>query len=137
MNDLLVAIKNIIKNNFQESNVYSEGKEESFIKPYFSIKISNSSEAKELNRRYKRNIAFEISYVSDKDNINEEYLNKADELYELLEIVEKEERKLRALNMNHEVKDGGLYFKFQLEVSLIKNTEENSMKQLEVDVNGK
>lgn len=39
--------------------------------------------------------------------------------------------------MNHEVKDGGLYFKFQLEVSLIKNTEENSMKQLEVDVNGK
>jgi hypothetical protein len=133
----LVAIKNIIKNNFQESNVYSEGKEESFNKPYFFIKISNSSEAKELNRRYKRNIAFEISYVSNKDNINEEYLNKADELYELLEIVEKEERKLRALNMNHEVKDGVLYFKFQLEVSLIKNTEENSMKQLEVDVLGK
>lgn len=133
----MLTIKNIIKNNFQESNVYSEGKEESFKKPYFFIKISNSSEAKELNRRYKRNIAFEISYVSDKDNINEEYLNKADELYELLEIVEKEGRKFRALNMNHEVKDRVLYFKFQLEISLIKNTEENSMKQLEVDVLGK
>lgn len=137
INDLLVLIKKLIGNSFQEINVYSEGKEEAFNKPYFFVKILNSNEIKELNRRYKRNIALEISYVSDKENVNEDYLNKADELYELLEIVAMEGKKLRALSMTHEVKDGVLYFKFQFEFSLIKNAEENSMKQLEVDVIGK
>jgi hypothetical protein len=137
INDLLVLIKKLIGNSFQEINVYSEGKEEAFNKPYFFVKILNSNEVKELNMRYKRNIALEISYVSDKENVNEDYLNKADELYELLEVVAMEGKKLRALSMTHEVKDGVLYFKFQFEFSLIKNAEENSMKQLEVDVIGK
>lgn len=97
----------------------------------------NSNEVKELNRRYKRTVVFEISYVSDKEEINEDYLNKADELYELLEIIAMEGKNLRALNMNHEVNNRVLNFKFQLEFSLLKSIEENSMKELEVDVGGK
>jgi hypothetical protein len=137
MNNLVMLIKKVITGNFLEINAYSEGLEEHLNKPYFFIKILNSNEVKELNRRYKRTVVFEISYVSDKEEINEDYLNKADQLYELLEIIAMEGKNLRVLNMNHEVNDRVLNFKFQLEFSLLKNIEENSMKKLEVDVGGK
>ncbi len=132
-----MAIKKVLEDNFLEINVYNEEGEEELKKPYFFIKILNSNEAKELNKRYKRTVSFEINYVSDNGNINEEYLNRTDKLYELLEIVELEGKKYTALNMNHEVKDKILYFRFQLKISLLKNTGENSMKELEVDVGGK
>lgn len=125
----------MLKDNFPEINIYSE--EEALSKPYFFVKILNSNEAKELNKRYKRTVAFQVSYVSDSQNINEDYLNKADALYELLEIVEIEGKRYKALNMNHEVKEKVLSFMFQLNLNLLKSTEETSMTQLEVDVSGK
>lgn len=127
----------MLKSNFPEINIYNEESEQALSKPYFFAKILNSDEVKELNRRYKRTVNFEISYVSDSQNINWDYLNKADTLYELLEIVEVEGKKYPALNRNHEVKDKTLYFRFQLKISLLKDIEENSMKELEVDVHGK
>lgn len=137
INDLIIMIKKLINNSFSESNIYSEGNEESFNKPYFFVKILNSNEIKELNRRYKRHVTFEINYFNDKQNRNEDYLNKADKLYELLKDIEIKGDKLRALTMNHEAKNGVLNFKFELEFNLLKNTEESSMKKLEVDVIGK
>lgn len=137
INDLVMAIKKVLVDNFLEIKVYNEGGEEALKKPYFFIQILNSNEEKELNKRYKRTVSFEINYVSANENVNEEYLNKADKLYELLQIVEIKGKKYTALNMNHEVKDKVLYFRFQLKISLLKNTEENSMKELEVDVGGK
>lgn len=127
----------MLNDNFSQINVYNEENEEALNRPYFFIKILNSNEVKGLNKRYKRTIYFEISYVSDSQNMNEDYLDMVDKLYELFEIVEMEERKYRALNMNHEVQDKVLSFMFQLQVSLLKNTEESSMKELEVDVGGK
>lgn len=137
INDFLTRIVEVLKSNFPEINIYNEESEQALSKPYFFAKILNSDEVKELNRRYKRTVNFEISYVSDSQNINGDCLNKADTLYELLEIVEVEAKKYLALNKNHEVKDKTLYFRFQLTISLLKNIEENSMKELEVDVNGK
>nr|WP_175559950.1 hypothetical protein [Clostridium uliginosum] len=137
MNDLIIEIRKILGREFPNVTVYDEEIKQGFKKPYFFVKILTSNQIKELNRRYKRNVYFDISYFSDKESINLDYFNMADSLYKTLEYVEVDSKKYRTLNMKHEIVDEVLHFMFQLKFNLLKKIEQTDMEKLEVDISGK
>lgn len=94
-----------------------------FEEPCFFVKILNSSQNKELNRRYKRNVFFNIHYFSDKEDINSDCSDIADKLYEVLEYIPIGNRLYRATEMNTEVIDGGLHFKLQFNYHMLKENK--------------
>ncbi|WP_341465521.1 phage tail terminator family protein [Clostridium uliginosum] len=132
-----MEIRKILGREFPNVTVYDEEIKQGFKKPYFFVKILTSNQIKELNRRYKRNVYFDISYFSDKESINLDYFNMADSLYKTLEYVEVDSKKYRTLNMKHEIVDEVLHFMFQLKFNLLKKIEQTDMEKLEVDISGK
>ncbi|GAA0717193.1 hypothetical protein GCM10008905_02570 [Clostridium malenominatum] len=129
INDLIIGISQTLEREFPNINIYKEETEEGFKKPYFFIKVLNSTQKKEFNNRYKKSVSFDIHYFSDKEDINSDCLNIADKLYELLEYVSVESSLYRATNMKHEVIDGALYFFLQFNYKIIKQVEEELKMQ--------
>lgn len=121
INDLKIGINQVLDKEFPGIAIHGEEIEQGFEKPCFFIKVLNSSLDKELNRRYKRNISFNIHYFSDKEgNINSDCLNIADKLYEALEYINVNNSLYRANSMIHEVIDGVLHFMLQFNYHVLK-----------------
>lgn len=124
INDLKIGINQVLDKEFPGIAIHGEEIEQGFEKPCFFIKVLNSSLDKELNRRYKRNISFNIHYFSDKEgNINSDCLNMADKLYEALEYIKVNNSLYRANSMIHEVIDGVLHFMLQFNYHVLKEIE--------------
>lgn len=136
INDLRIGINNILDEEFPSINIYNESIEQGFEGPCFFIKILSSAQDKELNIIYKKNIAFDIHYFSDKENVNSDCNNMADKLYEVLEYVKVNENLYKSSNMTHEVIEGVLHFMLQFNYHVIKKIEKApKMNKLEVEVN--
>jgi hypothetical protein len=78
---------------------------------------------KRLNRRYKRNLSFDIHYFSDKEDINSDCNDMADKLYEILEYIPIGKRLYKSTGMNSEVIDGVLHFMLQFNYHVLKEIE--------------
>lgn len=140
MNNFKIAINNILDKNFSKMDIYDEEIKQGFEEPCFFIKILNSTHNKELNRRYKKTIFFDVHYYSDKKDINSDCLDMADKLYEILEYIEVNNNLFKASNMTHEVVDGVLHFMLQFNYHVLKQIEKapkmNKLKQ-EVYLSGR
>jgi hypothetical protein len=123
INDFKIAINQALDSKFPNVTIYNEKIEQDFEEPCFFIKVLSSAQDKELNRRYKKNISFDIHYFSDKADINSDCLNMADSLYEALEYVPLGNSLYRTNNMTHEVIDGVLHFLLQFNYKVIKQIE--------------
>ncbi|WP_315117765.1 DUF6838 family protein [uncultured Clostridium sp.] len=123
-NDLRIEISQRLDKKFPNINIYEEGIEQEFKKPYFFIKLLNSIQSKEFNNRYKKSVCFDINYFSDREDINSDCLDIADKLYEFLEYVPVGNSLYRATNMKHEVIDEVLHFFFQFNYKVVKQIEE-------------
>ncbi|WP_242846649.1 phage tail terminator family protein [Clostridium sp. K25] len=135
INDLKIGINNILDEEFPNINIYNESIQQGFEEPCFFIKILSSAQDKELNIIYKKNIAFDIHYFSDKEDINSDCNNMADKLYEVLEYVKVNENLYRSSNMTHEVIDGVLHFMLQFNYHVLKEIEKApKMNKLKTEV---
>lgn len=123
INDLRIGINQTLDKTFPQISIYSEQIEQGFEEPCFFIKILSSGQDREFNRRYKKNISFDIHYFSDKEDTNSDCLNMADKLYEVLEYVPIGNSLYRASNMTHEVIDGVLHFMLQFNFHVLKEIE--------------
>ncbi|SHE62173.1 phage tail terminator family protein [Clostridium fallax] len=119
-NDLKIGINNTLDKEFPNINIYGEEIVQGFEEPCFFIKILDSEQNKELNKRYKRYISFDIHYFSDKEDINSDCLDMADKFYELLEYIEVNGDLYRTMNMKHEVVDSVLHFYLNFNFTVIK-----------------
>lgn len=137
MNELKSKISTMLVEKFPTVTLYDDELEQSFNKPCFFVQILASNQIKELNRRYRCNLSFDISYLSNKESKNLDYFNMADSLYKLLEYIEVDKKLYRAVNMKHEITDGVLHFIFQVNFNLLKAFKEQNMNNLEVKVSGK
>lgn len=125
---------------FPNINIYNERIEQDFEEPCFFIKVLSSGQDKELNIRYKKNILFDIHYFSDREDLNNDYNDMVEKLYEVLEYVKVNNSLYRSSKMTHEVIDGVLHFMLQFNYHVLKEIEEvpkmNKLKQ-EVYLNGR
>ncbi|MBW6408486.1 phage tail terminator family protein [Clostridium weizhouense] len=137
MNELKSKISTMLVEKFPAVTLYDQELEQSFNKPCFFVQILASKQIKELNRRYRCNLSFDISYLSNKESKNLDYFNMADSLYKLLEYIEVDKKLYRAVNMKYEITDGVLHFIFQVNFNLLKAFKEQDMNNLEVKVSGK
>ncbi|AOR23006.1 phage tail terminator family protein [Clostridium taeniosporum] len=133
---LNLEIKKMLSKNFHEINIYDDI-EQGFKKPCFFVQILSSKQVKELNRRYKETVYFDVNYLSNKETINLDYFNMADALYKTLEYIEVDNKKYRISNKEYEISDGVLHFKFQVKFNLLKTIEEVNMNKMGVDIVGK
>ncbi|HBJ1645655.1 UNVERIFIED_ORG: hypothetical protein B2H98_16380 [Clostridium botulinum] len=134
---LKLEINKMLSQNFHEINIYDDVMEQGFTKPCFFVQVLSSKQVKELNRRYKEVIYFDVNYLSNKESINLDYFNMADTLYKTLEYIEIDNKKYRVSNKEHEISEGILHFKFQVKFNLLKIIEEVNMNEMGVDIVGK
>ncbi|RXM69428.1 phage tail terminator family protein [Clostridium tetani] len=135
INDLRIGINQALDKEFPNINIYGEEIKQGFEEPCFFIKILSSAQGKELNRRYMKNVHFDIHYFSEKEDINNDCLYMTDKLYEVLEYVPIGSSLYRASNMTHEVIDGVLHFFLQFNYHVIKEIEKTpKMKKLKQEV---
>lgn len=133
INDLRIGINQTLDKEFPNINIHGEEIEQGFEEPCFFIKVLSSGQSKELNRRYKKNISFDIHYFSDKEDINLDCLDMADKLYEVLEYLNVNDNLYKAIGMTHEVIDGVLHFFLEFNYHVLKQIEKvpkmNKLKQ--------
>lgn len=136
----MIFINNILKKSLIKSinyefdlPIYGEETFEHNMENCFFVEVVNSSEKRLLHNCRERLVTFLIHYLPDSNNAeHEEFLDVADKLYEVLDIVGEEERFL-ASSLAHEIKDDKLLFsasyKFRLvlsdNVDLMENLEKN------------
>lgn len=123
INDLRIGINQALDKEFPNISIYGEEIKQGFEEPCFFIKILSSGQNKELNKRYNKNISFNVHYFSDKDITNSDCLDMTDKLYELLEYVPIGKKLYKANNMTHEVIDGVLHFFLQFNYKVIREVE--------------
>jgi hypothetical protein len=121
--ELKVGVNQALDAAFTSFNIYGEGIKQDFQEPCFFVKILSSSQDKEIHRRYKRNLSFDIHYFSDKEDINSDCNNVADTLFEVLEYVTVGNNLYRSSNLNSEVVDGVLHFFLQFNYHVLKQIE--------------
>ncbi|NFD30414.1 hypothetical protein EXN57_02620 [Clostridium botulinum] len=140
INNLKIGINQTLDKEFPNINIYNERIEQDFEEPCFFIKVLSSGQDKELNIRYKKNILFDIHYFSDREDLNNDYNDMVEKLYEVLEYVKVNNSLYRSSKMTHEVIDGVLHFMLQFNYHVLKEIEEvpkmNKLKQ-EVYLNGR
>lgn len=124
INEIKIGINQVLDREFPAVTIYGEEIKQGFEEPCFFIKVLDSSQDKELNRRYKKNISFDIHYFSDKeDDINSDCLDMADNLYEVLEYIKVKNGLYKTFKMSYEVVDGVLHFMIQFNYHVIKEAE--------------
>lgn len=126
INELREGINKVLNDNLPNISIYNEKIEQGFVKPCFFVEVLNSEQYKELNRRYKKNISFNIQYFSDKAEINLDFNDIADKLYQVLEYVSINNKLFRANKMTHKVVEGVLHFMLQFNYHVIKASEEET-----------
>ncbi len=135
INDLRVGVSQKLNKEFPNINIYDEEVKQGFEGPCFFIKVLKSGQSKELNIRYKKSIYFDVSYFTDKEEINLDCLEVANKLYEVLEYVPVDKDLYRASNMEHEIIDGVLHFFLQFNYKVVREVEEvTKMKVLNREV---
>lgn len=135
INDLRVGVRQKLNKEFPNINIYDEEVKQGFEGPCFFIKVLKSEQSKELNIRYKKSIYFDVSYFTDKEEINLDCLEVTNKLYEVLEYVSVDKDLYRASNMEHEIIDGVLHFFLQFNYKVVREVEEvTKMKVLNKEV---
>ena len=135
INSLKDAISITLDNSFPHTKIYTESIKQGFKEPCFFIKVLNSDFDREVGRRYKKHIALDIHYFSDKDKVNRDCEYVANKLYELLDYVNVDGGILRSTKKKHTITDGVLHFFLQFNYFVMKEKEEVPlMRTLENEV---
>lgn len=138
INDLRIGINQSLDDAFPNVNIYGEEIKQGFKEPCFFVKVLDSDMSKELGRRYKENLDFDVHYFSDKEDINSDCFYIVDRLCEVLESIEVNGLRFGANKMKHEVIDGVLHFTLQFNHHVFKQLEDvEKMNRLEVKLNEK
>lgn len=101
--------------------IYDEQVKQGFHEPCFFVLQISSGQAKEVDRRYRRTLKFDVHYFpTDSLEKKTECHRVAAQLYEQLEYVELGGSLYRGQKMQHEVVDDVLHFLVSFEIHLMR-----------------
>lgn len=101
--------------------VHPEQIKQGFKEPAFFVLLLNSAQDREVDRRYRRALLFDVHYFPSKGSKpNAECHTMADRLYEALEYIPTPSGLVRGSRMRHEVVDGVLHFFISFELHLLR-----------------
>lgn len=108
INSFRIGVNNWIKSHFPNARV--SGEEINQIEPpAFSVLILTAAQTQELGPRYLRNHTFVIRYFAP-NKTNAEIHEVAEQLYDIMDVIEVGDKKYRGTSMNHEIVDRVLHF---------------------------
>lgn len=129
MEDIKNAIVNRLDSLNPEVPVYDERVEQGFQEPCFFVLQISSGQTKEVDRRYRRAMTFDVHYFpSDSLEKKTECQQVADKLYEHLEYVEWGGNLYRGQKLQHEVVDDVLHFLVSFDIHLMR--QKNSVSKM-------
>lgn len=122
MQDIKNALIKRLSLFLPELPVYDEAVEQGMEQPCFFVLLLESSQAREIDRRYRRFNSFDVHYFPDRDAEapREACELMAERLYSEIEYVRGVEGGYRGTGMRHEIVDGGLHFFVQYNVHLFR-----------------
>lgn len=101
--------------------VHTEQIKQGFKEPAFFVLLLNSAQDREVDRRYRRALLFDVHYFPSKGSKpNAECHSMADRLYEALEYVSTPSGLVRGSRMRHEVVGGVLHFFISFDLQLLR-----------------
>ncbi|MBH0330126.1 hypothetical protein ABH14_10020 [Brevibacillus brevis] len=104
-----------------ELPVHDEQVQQGFKEPCFFVLMLNSDQTKEVDRRYRKALLFDVHYFpADTLEKKSECHRVAEQLYEQLEYVEYDGNLYRGQNMRHEVVGDVLHFFVSFDVHLMR-----------------
>ncbi|WP_438497166.1 phage tail terminator family protein [Paenibacillus sp. IHBB 3054] len=108
-----------------ELPVYDEAVEQGMQQPCFFVLLMESSQNREISRRYRRFNSFDVHYFPHKDAAapREECELMAERLYSEIEYVRGLEGGYRGTGMRHEIVDGVLHFFVQYNYHVIRTKD--------------
>lgn len=134
MNGIIHAIRMKYDETF---SIYTESVEQDLQKSCFSIMCLNSTDEAKAGTRHNRTYPCIISYFpASEDKPMQECLSVMDNLYQLLELLETDVKKIRAKEMKAEIEEGILKFQVTYAGFVLAIKEESLMEQVEVKTNG-
>lgn len=135
LNKLISAIANAIYAEFgDEYSIYAESMEQGVEKPCFFIGYINPSREQAYGTRTKTINAMQIRYHPvEEQSENRECNDIADRLYECLEVINYEDKKIRGTKPHHEISDGVLVFMINYDYHIAKPEDKKTMETLEYD----
>lgn len=123
--------KGIMKkiNTFRDKDnteIYSEEIPQNFKEPCFFVKEVRTSQAKELDNRYKRGHLYNIQYFPNpnSNSKNQEMREIAEGMYEHMEFIEINNKLVMGNDLNHQIVDGLLHFFVKYPLLLYKEIPE-------------
>lgn len=121
-----------------ELPVYDEAVEQGLKQPCFFVLLIESSQAREIDRRYRRFNSFDVHYfpAPDADAPREACELMAERLYSEIEYVRGAEGGYRGTGMRHEIVDGVLHFFVQYNVHLLREREPSVKMQTMTERSG-
>ena len=134
INGIITAIRTEYDKTFK---IYTESVEQGFVAPAFSVLCLSGSNDKKVGTRNDRSYLLNISYFPSTNEPVAECLGVAENLYDLLRIIDVGTSRLRANNMNGVVVDGVLQFQVTYEPKVMMVVADTNMEELKVETDGK
>lgn len=110
VNDVRRAVMSALAARFPDTRVYGEKSAQGFVTPAFFVFMFPVYHTQELGRRYLRRHSFDVHYFPTGDYENDEMHDVAEQLYDVLEIINANGKPIRGTAMRHEIVDGVLHF---------------------------
>lgn len=123
VNNIVLGIAQKIRTVFSETNysLYTENIEQGFKEPCFFVSLISHTQKQRLGNRYRETYSFDISYYPSADgSTNEECLEVAEGLYEILEYITADSDLLRGININSKITEGILHFYVDYNIFVIR-----------------
>lgn len=134
MNGIIQALRVKYDETFA---IYKEAVEQDLQKSCFSIMCLNSTDEAKAGTRHNRTYPCIISYFpASEDEPVQECMSVMDNLYQLLELIETDTKKIRAKEMKAEIEEGVLKFQVTYAGFILAIKEETLMEEVEVNTNG-
>ncbi|WP_019123700.1 phage tail terminator family protein [Brevibacillus massiliensis] len=105
--DVRTGVFQALEQAFPSIDRYGEEIKEGLTTPCFFVKFLEPSHTHELNRRYVRELPFDVHYFAD---TNKDRIDMADQLTSVLETVQVNDRPINGINMSWEIVDEVLHF---------------------------
>ncbi|WP_018752177.1 phage tail terminator family protein [Paenibacillus sanguinis] len=120
VNTVRQAVIDALDRAFVSIEVNGEEVEQGFTEPCFFVQLFPVAHTHLLDRRFRRNHSFNVQYF---DARNRDLHAMAEELYDVLYLINVEDDLIRGSNMSHEIIDGVLHFFIQYEFQILRQPE--------------
>lgn len=117
--------------------IYTESVEQGLTEPCFSVLCLQSMSEAKAGTRHSRTYPCIIRYFPDsEDEPLQECQSVAEDLYELLEVIDIGGKRIRGKDMKGDIEDGVLQFQITYTGFVLATNSETTMEELEVRTDG-